>query len=89
MSYRCGIYEPLATLMRVEPGPPTITCDGCGLRRSLSDRRVPPQWFMDGKAAPGWRMEKHEDGTRTDLCARCKLKDPVTDILEGRGVGER
>lgn len=34
MSYRCGVDEPLASMMGGEPGGPRIACDGCGLRCS-------------------------------------------------------
>jgi hypothetical protein len=72
MSYRCGIYEPLASIMGVEPGPPRITCDGCGVVLKIGERRLPPAWFLDGKAPPRWRTEKHDDGTRSDWCPACK-----------------
>lgn len=70
MSYRCGIYEPLATILGVEPGPPRVKCDhpGCLAKVVISDRRPPPRWLLDGKAPPRWRTVKSEDGSRVDRC---------------------
>lgn len=72
MSYRCGIWEPLASAMGVEPGGPRVTCDGCGLRVVVRDDRMPPAWLLDGKPVPGWTMTKDDDGKRTDLCKTCR-----------------
>ena len=75
MSYRCGIYEPLASVMGVEPGPPRITCDGCGIKHVLRENKLPPKWFLDGKAPPGWRMDKQRE-VRRDYCRTCKDNNP-------------
>lgn len=72
MSYRCGVYEPLASMLGVEPGPPRVTCDGCGERIVIRENRMPPRWLLDGKPPPGWRTRKNNDGTRTDWCKACK-----------------
>lgn len=71
MSYKAGVGPGLAKMFGVEPGGPRITCDGCGVVLAISEARLPPKWFMDGKPAPGWRMVRSEDA-RTDLCPRCK-----------------
>lgn len=77
MSYRSGLGPQLAATMGVEPGGPRITCDGCGLVRRIPDDRLPPAWFLDNRAAPGWKLVRTEDGdggvTRQDLCPRCKV----------------
>lgn len=70
MSYRAGIYGVLA--MGVEPGGPRVTCDGCGLRITIPDNRLPPAWLLVNKAAPGWSLTKDADGKRTDLCKSCR-----------------
>lgn len=67
MSYRCGIMG----------SEPVLICDGCGLMRPvMSERSVRPcKWFLDRKPAPGWTMEKREDGTRArDWCGACSAK---------------
>ncbi len=70
MTYRCGIDFPT----RHEA--PAIICDGCGAQVSPTTRRgLPAMWFLDGKAAPGWAMERTEDETgvhRKDWCPWCK-----------------
>lgn len=71
MSYRCGIDDTLAKLMGEEPGGPRITCDDCGLRLNIREDRPPPAWFLDGKAAPGWKLTRDGD-RRDDRCPRCK-----------------
>lgn len=74
MSYRCAIFDPLAAAMGVEPGGPWVKCDTCGVKLTAITSRhgMPKKWLLDGKAPPGWRTEKHADGTRTDWCQRCK-----------------
>lgn len=72
MSYRCGLDAQVAYMLGVEPGPPHITCDGCGRRLLITARRgQPPKWFLDNKAAPGWRLDS-VNGTREDFCKECK-----------------
>jgi len=75
MSYRAGVGPGLRYL-GVEPGPPHITCDGCGLRINLPEDRRPPAWFLNGKAAPGWSVKRHDDGRRTDMCVACRARPP-------------
>ncbi len=75
MSYRAGIGPVFARVMGAEPDGPKITCDGCGLVNRIPTDRLPPKWFMDNKAAPGWSMRRSFDSdglTRLDLCPRCK-----------------
>lgn len=72
MSYRAGIGPALANRLGVEPGGPRITCDGCGLVLNIREDRPPPSWFLNGRAAPGWKLVKQADGSRTDLCPRCR-----------------
>lgn len=71
MSYRVGV----GVGMRRLGFEPAIICDGCGLVRNiLSGRRmVPPAWFFDGKAPPGW-ARKYDEGRRRDLCPECRRK---------------
>lgn len=73
MSYRCGIGVSLAAAMGVDPGPPRVKCDGCGVVLSIRDDRLPPKWLLDGKAAPGWTLTRHDDGTRDDRCPNCRV----------------
>ncbi len=66
--YLCGIGPGIG----IPPRDPHIKCDGCGLERHLSKRRMPPSWFLSGKAAPGWKLTR--DGEqRFDYCPRCKV----------------
>jgi hypothetical protein len=48
---------------------PRITCDGCGVRRTIDG--LPPAWFFAGKGPPGWRLERNGD-ERRDYCGTCK-----------------
>jgi hypothetical protein len=74
VTYRCGISG-----FGVER-PPTITCDGCGVRVEI--RSLPPKWFLDGKAKPGWKLVRHEEKPgggfrmRSDYCPECKDRTP-------------
>jgi hypothetical protein len=75
MSYRAGIGGTMAAVLRVEPTEPCIICDGCGLRRTVYQNRnsyAPAAWLLNGKAAPGWKGGRNEDGRRTDWCRNCK-----------------
>jgi hypothetical protein len=76
VSYRCGIWEPLASAMGVEPGGPRVTCDTCGTRLVVRDDRMPPRWLLDGKAPPGWLLKRNDDGTRVDTCKTCRKATP-------------
>lgn len=71
MSYQSGVGPGLAKMFGMEPGGPRITCDGCKAVLAIRDDRLLPRWFMDGKAAPGWKLTRTEEA-RTDLCPRCK-----------------
>jgi hypothetical protein len=65
----------LAMMLRMEPQDPHIRCDGCGLVLSVYAQRGirrPAKWFLDDKAARGWRADKNADGVRRDWCPRCK-----------------
>lgn len=74
MSYRCGVFEPLASMMGVDPGGPRLTCDGpdCTARVIVREGRRPPKWLLDGRAPKGWRNSKSADGTRYDWCPECR-----------------
>jgi hypothetical protein len=75
VSYRCGLDSALAALMGVQPGPPCLTCDDCGRLLLIgANGRRPPKWFLDGKAAPGWRLVS-QGGVRRDYCGTCKDKE--------------
>lgn len=74
MSYHVGIGPRLAQFGG-GPCEPHITCDGCGVERRITTSHVPPAWFLDGKAAPGWTL-KREGETRRDYCPKCKGAAP-------------
>lgn len=83
MTYRPGMDARTAAFLRQQPGDPRIICDGpgCGLVRAINrTTALPPAWFLDGKAPPGWKLKRTriEDGTveRVDLCPKCKSLDP-------------
>jgi hypothetical protein len=74
MTYHIGIGASLAAAFGRTAQEPHITCDGCGLVRSVFRARgvgAPAAWFLDGKAPPGWRLINCKDG-RSDYCPRCK-----------------
>lgn len=72
MSYRCGIEDPkFAALLGTDVGPARITCDGCGVRLLIGVKGLPPKWFFDGKAPPGWRVVRQGE-VRNDYCGKCK-----------------
>ena len=76
MTYHCGLDFP----GRHEE--PRITCDGCGLVRDVKKPSgLPFAWFLDGKAAPGWKLVRIDldDGTlvRRDHCPRCRKDLPT------------
>ena len=70
MTYRCGIGPGIPGM---EPGPPRITCDVCGLQL-LARRKSggPPLWLLAGSPPPGWGMVRRPDGTRLDYCPEHK-----------------
>lgn len=52
---------------------PYITCDGCGVVRHVTARGgIPAEWFITGKAAPGWAMWRDANDLRRDECKACK-----------------
>jgi len=60
-----------ARVLRMQPGEPCIVCDACGMvRRVAKANGMAPAWFLDGKAPPGWLLERDEQ--RTDLCPTCR-----------------
>jgi len=79
MTYHCGIGASMAAAFGVRPREPHITCDGCGLVRSVyANQRsyAPAAWFLDGKRAPGWSGGRNAEGKRTDYCKQCKVATP-------------
>ncbi len=72
MSYRCGLDVRVAALMGTDAGPPRFTCDGCGVRYTLRENKMPPAWFFDGKAPPGWRSDNAGTPERKDWCKACR-----------------
>lgn len=73
MSYRCGIGPGIPGM---EPGPPFIRCDKCGIRLVVEYRMGPPVWLLDGKVPRGWKMVRGEDDIRWDYCPKCKTEAP-------------
>lgn len=67
MTYHAGMHVPGWAQE------PHIHCDGCNLVRSVTRANgMPYAWLMNGKAAPGWRMERDSAGIRRDYCPKCK-----------------
>jgi len=76
MTYRVGMDVFVADLLGEPAGPPHIRCDACGGVCSVTTRNgLPATWFIDGKSAPGWIMQRRADGTRADYCPTCKKKE--------------
>ena len=74
MTYRCGIGLGMAAI-GIEPGPPHVRCDTCGLRISAETNSGRPKaWLLNRKAPPGWLMIRPSDDAtqRRDYCPRCK-----------------
>lgn len=73
MTYRCKIGRGMEHIGIMPHDEPSLYCDGCGRRLGLYSRGRyrPPQWFLDGKPAPGWTGGEREDGTREDYCQAC------------------
>ena len=68
MAYHIGICPGMQQL-GFTPCDPHITCDGCDAARFI--RGLPPVWFLDGKAPPGWKLVRDGEARR-DYCPRCK-----------------
>lgn len=67
MSYRAGVHG--LDHLGIPSDDAKITCDGCGLVWYVPHMR-PPNWFLDGKAKPGWyRLTKVNE--RLDYCPTC------------------
>ena len=53
-----------------------IVCDGCGYFLRVGKYSVPPEWYLDGKAPPGWlrvdAIGETDEPVRRDYCPRCK-----------------
>lgn len=73
MSYHCGTQG--LTGLGIPDGEPRITCDTCGVIKRLPSDRVPPAWFMNGKAAPGWSLSRTANGGRIDTCPECRKRE--------------
>jgi hypothetical protein len=77
MSYRCGIGPGMEKL-GLEPGPPRVTCDGCGKQLpAVTKTGGPPMWLLNGKAPKGWLLIRHEEPKtgailREDYCPACR-----------------
>ncbi len=74
MSYLCGLGGGLPG----GPRDPALYCDGegCTAQRTVVMRGrvgIPAAWFMNRKAAPGWKLlnPKDKDSPRRDLCGQC------------------
>lgn len=81
MSYRCGTGGSVRIgdeLVRLPERSACIVCDECGRERSVqTSTGLPCEWFIVGRAAPGWKMKRSDDGARRfDWCPGCK--DEVT-----------
>lgn len=79
MTYHAGIGPGLEAF-GLSPDEPNATCDGCGARaHGLTREGAAAAWLRNGKAPPGWRLERTEDDngvTRRDYCPRCKATPP-------------
>lgn len=61
MSYRAGVMG----------SEPCLVCDGCDLRRAVTNRHgLPFAWLLDRKRAPGWGFDGSTD-MRQDWCSDC------------------
>lgn len=86
VSYHCGI-GPGMQAIGVAPREPHLVCDGCGATKLIvnpnSRIKLPPSWFLAGRAAPGWRMLRVHDGSkRWELCPKCWMI-PDTTVAAG------
>lgn len=76
MAYRAGI-APNMVALGLEPGPPHVICDGCGVVHGCERRDgMPYRWFLDGKAPPGWAKRYDDHGKRWDYCRACRASLP-------------
>lgn len=74
MSWRAGTYG--LEHIGVPTLPPTLTCDGCGMRLVVRPG-VAPMWMLNRKAPKGWRMVSSPDGClRHDYRPQCKGTAP-------------
>jgi hypothetical protein len=72
MTYVCGFGPGMAGL-GIEPGPPHIFCDTCGLKYEAKETRGgAPAWLRNGTAPKGWLVRRTADGQRRDYCPRHK-----------------
>ena len=76
MSYHMGIQGfsrpdwryPVA----IPDSKPHILCDSCGVQVNLpTGPGRPPAWFLDGRAPPGWKMDRNGE-ERLDKCPKCR-----------------
>ena len=67
MSYHCGIGEGLP----ISAQEPHILCDICGFKFYISTKKIPPAWFLDGKAPRGWKKVIDGESRRYDYCKKC------------------
>jgi hypothetical protein len=53
-----------------------IVCDVCGYFLRVGKYSLPPLWFLDGEAPPGWQrvdaIGETDEVERRDYCPRCK-----------------
>jgi hypothetical protein len=71
MAYHCGV-GPDMEKYGFKSCEPHIKCDRCGAIKFLRARVLPPAWFRDNKAAPGWKLIRDGETRRIDYCQRCK-----------------
>lgn len=89
MTYHCGVGPRLARIADVEVCEPHLTCDGCGIVFRWNLNKPPPMWLLDRKAPRGWRVEREEDGGRSDYCTRCKGRRAARNRLAWVTVREQ
>lgn len=85
MTYHVGIGLGMASI-GIRPCEPHISCDGCGLVYNIRTDRIPPLWFLDGKAPRGWKQIRTSTAdivSRRDYCPRCKDKMPTPSAGKG------
>lgn len=70
MTYWCGIGPGMEEL-GLPTREPHIECNSCGVKKFVSGRSIPPAWFMNGKAAPGWKLVRDHLEKRFDYCPKC------------------
>ena len=73
MTYRCGVGM-RSEAIGLTPGPPQVTCDGCGLVKvAVTATGYMAAWLRKGTTPPGWRKVMHEDMTSEDFCKKCRV----------------